>query len=223
MPMTSTNTQSRRDMAVKVLHGADPDHELIKRAVRGRIRAERQLRTLERRAADAEALAIVAQELPEVTHARCVALYAAMPGEPETEPLRRALRATGVRVLLPIVLAGGRLDWADDDGRLRPATGVGGPEPTGPHLGPDAVRGAQVVFVPALAVDTLGNRLGQGAGYYDRTLPLLAPSIPVFAVTHENEVLDAAIEPIPAEPHDIPVDAVVTPHRCLRLRHRLTS
>jgi 5-formyltetrahydrofolate cyclo-ligase len=223
VPMTSADTQSRRDMTVEVLHGSDPGHELIKRAVRSRIRAERRTRTPERRAADAEALAIVVQELPEVSRARCVALYAAMPGEPETEPLRRALRAAGVRVLLPIVLDDGRLDWADDDGRLRPAAGVGGPEPTGPRLGPDAVRRAQLVLVPALAVDTLGNRLGQGAGSYDRTLPLLAPSVPVFAITHESEVLDAAIEPIPAEPHDVPVNAVVTPHRCLRLRHRLTS
>ena len=126
-------------------------------------------------------------------------------------------------MLLPIVLDDGRLDWADDNGKLRETTRFGGPEPTGPRLGPAAVRLAQVVLIPALAVDTLGNRLGQGAGCYDRILPRLSPAVPVFAVVHDNEVLDAAIEPIPAEPHDIPVQAVITPRRCLRLTHRLAA
>lgn len=222
MSSPTTGTPSRSD-AVEVLHTSNPDHELIKRAVRSRIRAERRLRTPDRVAADAAALAIVVRELPEVAQARCVALYAAMPGEPETEPLRRALLVAGVRVLLPIVLDDGSLDWADDGGELRAPKRMGGPEPTGPRLGREAVRSAQVVLIPALAVDTLGNRLGQGAGYYDRTLPLLGPSVPVFAVVHDNEVLDAAVEPIPAEPHDVPVDAVVTPHRCLRITRSVRS
>jgi 5-formyltetrahydrofolate cyclo-ligase len=196
------------------------DDEVIKRAVRSRIRAERRLRTAEQRRADALALAAVVLELPEVVAARCVAIYASMPTEPETEPLRRALRETGTRVLLPIVLADGTLDWAEDDGDLHETPGLGGPEPAGPRLGPDGITQAQVVLVPALAVDTLGNRLGQGAGYYDRTLGRLRATVPVLAVVHDSEVLDAAVEHIPAEPHDIPVDAIVTPHRCLRLTHR---
>lgn len=216
---TDVLTRSSGDHLTEPTERRDLDDKLIKQTVRSRIRAERRLRASDRREAEARALAAVVQELPEIAAARCVATYAAMPGEPETEPLRRALRAAGTRVLLPIVLDGGHLDWADDDGRLRPAGTVGGPEPTGPRLGVEAVRLAQVVLVPALAVDTLGNRLGQGAGYYDRTLPLLRPSTLVLAVVHDSEVLDAAIEPIPAQPHDVPVDAIATPHRCLRLTH----
>lgn len=196
------------------------DRDVIKRAVRNRIRAERRLRSPQQRRADAAALAAVVLELPEIATARCVALYASMPGEPETEPLRRALRAGGTRVLLPIVLDDGYLDWADDDGDLHDTNGYGGPEPLGPRLGVDAISQAQVVLVPALAVDTLGNRLGQGAGFYDRTLPALDPTVPVFAVVHDSEVFDAAIVPVPVEPHDVPVDAILTPHRCLRVTHR---
>jgi 5-formyltetrahydrofolate cyclo-ligase len=211
---------------VEVLHGSvihrSDDHEVIKRAVRSRIRAERRLRTREQRRADAMALTNVVLELPEIAAARCVALYASMPTEPDTEPLRRALRATGTRVLLPIVLDDGTLDWADDDDALHETKGLGGPEPSGPRWGLDGIRQAQVVLVPALAVDTLGNRLGQGAGYYDRALGRIDPHVPVLAVVHDSEVLDAAVEPIPAEPHDVPVDAIVTPHRCLRLTHRPT-
>lgn len=222
---STTSTHTR----VAVLTGPGPGRPerpggiepgMIKNAMRSRIRDERRARPAGQRDADAAALAAVVLELPEVLAARCVALYASMPTEPGTEPLRRALRAGGTRVLLPVVLPDGRLDWADDDGELRPAAGPGGPEPAGARLGPDGLREAQVVLVPALAVDTLGHRLGQGAGYYDRALAAAGPSVHVFALVHDNEVLDAAIEPVPAEPHDVPVDAVVTPHRCLRLTHR---
>jgi 5-formyltetrahydrofolate cyclo-ligase len=47
---------------------------------------------------------------------------------------------------------------------------------------------------------------------------MLSPAIPVIALVHEEEVLDAAVEPIPTEPHDLPVHAVATPRRCLRVR-----
>jgi 5-formyltetrahydrofolate cyclo-ligase len=49
---------------------------------------------------------------------------------------------------------------------------------------------------------------------------MVGPSVPVFAFVFEGEVLDAAIEPVPAHPHDRPVDAVITPRRCLRLPPR---
>jgi 5-formyltetrahydrofolate cyclo-ligase len=120
-------------------------------------------------------------------------------------------------VLLPVLLGDGHLDWAVDDGVIPRGSGLDGPEPTGALLGLEGVGQAQVVIVPALAVDTLGNRLGQGAGFYDRTLRMIDATVPVFALLYEGEVLDAAIEPLPVEPHDVPVDAVVTPHRCLRL------
>lgn len=188
-----------------------------KAAMRARIRAERRTHTPEQRRANALALTSVVMELPEVQAATCVAVYASMPSEPGTTPLRTALAAAGLRILLPIVLSDGRLDWAEDRGPLRPVRGLGGPEPTGPRLGLTAIRDAHVVLVPALAVDTLGHRLGQGAGYYDRVLAMLSPTVPVIAIVHDGEVLDAAVEPIPVEPHDRPVDAVATPRRCLRI------
>jgi 5-formyltetrahydrofolate cyclo-ligase len=90
----------------------------------------------------------------------------------------------------------------------------------GPRLGPRGVLAADVVLVPALAVDTLGTRLGQGGGYYDATLPQLDPGVPIIAVVHDDEVLDASVEPLPCEPHDVPVDGALTPLRRLRLPGR---
>lgn len=191
-----------------------------KRAMRARIRAERRLSTPEQRRAEAEALTDVLLELPDVARSGCVAAYASTGTEPGTEHLRAALRRFGVRVLLPVVLPDGILEWAEDDGDLRPGAGPGGPEPTGPRLGRTAVRQAGVIIAPALAVDTLGNRLGQGAGFYDRALALVDRWVPVLALVHEGEVLDAAVEPVPVGPYDLPVDAAVTPRRCLRLPGR---
>jgi 5-formyltetrahydrofolate cyclo-ligase len=199
----------------------DPmDREAAKRAVRERIRAERRLRTPAERETDAERLTDVLLELPELARAHCVAAYASTASEPGTHHLRAALRRFGIRVLLPVVLPDGVLDWAEDDGDLVRGRGPGGPEPRGPRLGRTAVRQAGVILAPALAVDTLGNRLGQGAGFYDRALELVDASVPVLALVHDGEVLDAAVEPVPAGPHDQPVDAAVTPQRCLRLPRR---
>lgn len=195
---------------------------VVKESIRLRIRAERLLRDPIQREADARAIAALLLELPEIASARCVAVYASTSSAPGTAPLRQRLRGAGVRVLLPVLLGDGHLDWAVDGGDLSPlAGGRSGSELSGPLLGLEGIGQAQVVIVPALAVDTLGNRLGQGAGFYDRTLRLIEPSVPVFALVYESELLDAAIEPIPAQPHDIPVDAVVTPHRCLHLPPRI--
>jgi 5-formyltetrahydrofolate cyclo-ligase len=188
-----------------------------KHDLRRRIRAARRARTEQVRAADADHLADSAGDLVEVATATCVALYASMPGEPETGPLRTALRARGVRVILPVVLPDGVLDWADDTGELVAPVGFGGDEPPGPRLGTRGIREADVVLAPALAVDTLGRRLGQGAGYYDRALRLLDPGVPVIAVVHDSELLDAAVEAVPDEAHDVRVAAVLSPSGYLRV------
>ena len=80
-------------------------------------------------------------------------------------------------------------------------------EPAGPRLGPGALAAADVVVVPALAVDRRGARLGRGRGYYDRALAHARPGAVLVAVVFDDELVDA----LPAEPHDRRVSAVVTP------------
>jgi 5-formyltetrahydrofolate cyclo-ligase len=62
-----------------------------------------------------------------------------------------------------------------------------------------------MVLVPALAVDRAGNRLGRGAGYYDRALTKTRAQ--VVAVIYDDELVDA----VPHEPHDRLVDAALRP------------
>lgn len=117
-------------------------------------------------------------------------------------------------VLLPVLLPDGDLDWARYEGpsSLRPAR-RGLLEPAGPRLGVAAVTRADLVVVPALAVDRRGVRLGRGGGSYDRALARVsagggtAGGALTVALLHDGELLDA----VPAEPHDRRVGAVVTP------------
>lgn len=104
--------------------------------------------------------------------------------------------------LLPVLLPDRDLDWAVFDGSLT----EGHPqEPTGPRLGVEAVASCDLVLVPALLVDRHGHRLGKGGGSYDRALAR-ATGLTV-ALLHDGELVDE----VPAEAHDVPVRAVVTP------------
>jgi 5-formyltetrahydrofolate cyclo-ligase len=154
--------------------------------------------------------------LPELSSARAVAAYVSVGAEPGTRELLDALRARGVRVLLPVLLADNDLDWAAYEGpeTLRRAR-RGLYEPQGPRLGPDAVLDADAVLLPGLAVDRRGLRLGRGGGSYDRVLARLAragrePALIVLLYDHE------VVERVPAKPHDRPVRVAVTPQGAVR-------
>jgi 5-formyltetrahydrofolate cyclo-ligase len=173
-----------------------------KRALRAALRRRRAERDPAELARWGECLAAHVAILP----GRTLAGFVGAGGEVPTLPLLDALVADGRRVLLPITLDDMTLDWADYTGAgdLVPAR-LGLLEPTGPRLGPTAIADAEAILVPALAVDRAGRRLGQGGGCYDRALPHATGR--VIAVVADDEVLDR----VPTEPHDLPVEAVLTP------------
>lgn len=121
--------------------------------------------------------------------------YESLPHEPPTAAVNTALQSAGHRVLVPITLPDMRLEWCD----------LADPDRT--PLGIDSPTRADLVLTPALAVDTAGTRLGQGGGCYDRVLPMLAEGTPFVVLLHPGEVTD---EPLPADPHDVPVALVLT-------------
>ena len=198
--------------------GAEPD----KRTLRRDLLAVRSGLT----AADVEAagvaLASRALDLPELAHARTVAAYVSVGTEPGTRALLDVLHARGVRVLLPVLLPDNDLDWGRYSGEgslaeVRHGGRMALLEPVGDRLGADAVTGADAVLLPGLAVDGLGLRLGRGGGSYDRVLARLerAGADPALVVLlYDSEVVPR----VPAEPHDRPVHAVVTPTGVRRFR-----
>ena len=135
--------------------------------------------------------------------------YASVGDEPPTRGLLDGLADRGVEVWLPVVV-GADLHWGPYAGweSLRPAA-FGLLEPVATRTDPPA---AGVAFVPALAVDRHGNRLGRGRGYYDRVLSRL--SVRSIAVVYDDELLDD----VPTEPGDVPVHAALTPSGLVPLR-----
>jgi len=194
----------------------------VKQALRSAIRSTRSIRSPRVQAEVAERLAKVTIMIPDVAQASCVALYASRAGEPGTLPLIEQLVAKGKRVLLPVLGPSLERGWAEftDAEDLRERAPGRPPEPSGPDLGAEALAEADVVLAPALAVDTSGNRLGNGGGWYDRALGHARPGAPVIALVHAEEIYDGEEHPLPVEPHDRPVDAVATPEgwRWLRMR-----
>ncbi|WP_197523216.1 5-formyltetrahydrofolate cyclo-ligase [Actinokineospora pegani] len=147
-----------------------------------------------------------------VRRGQTLCAYVPIGSEPGSVQMLDEVAEAGVRVLLPIVSGRGPLDWAWYDGREYLRSGPYGlREPIGERLGEMALRIADVVLVPALAVDRSGTRLGRGAGYYDRSLVGAAQDTPLVAVVRDPELFDV----LPAEQHDVTMTAVLTPGRGL--------
>ena len=165
---------------------------------------------------DAEAEALCSHLADVGGAGQIVCAYVPITFEPGSIALLDTLLRLGTRVLLPVARAGADgtpqpMQWGPyEPGRLVPAP-FGLREPQEPWLPADAVADATAVLVPALAVDRLGARLGRGAGYYDRTLPLADPAARLIAVVRDDELVDE----VPAEAHDVAMTHALTPHRGL--------
>lgn len=85
-------------------------------------------------------------------------------------------------------------------------------EPTGDDTAD--ISQIELVVVPAVAYDRRGNRVGRGKGYYDRLLA--ETNATKVGVGYDFQLLD---EEIPAEPHDVSVDIVITESRRLVIHH----
>lgn len=183
------------------------DNSAAKTALRDQVLAARRRRPLAENARAARDLVSAALDWDAVRRSATVAAYVSVGSEPGTGLLLDALVAAGKRVVLPVLLPDNDLDWgvyAGPSGLAPAARGL--LEPGGPRLGVDAVRTADLVLVPGLAVSRAGDRLGRGGGSYDRALARVLPGTPVAVVLHADEVG----LPVPTDPHDVRVGFALT-------------
>ena len=168
-----------------------------------------------RDAAVTERLTDVVQSLPPTVDGPTVCAFVPDGSEAGGPGLPASLHRLGVRVLLPVAGSDGVLDWARFTSTESMTTGrFGIAVPDGPPLGPDVIASADLVLVPAVAVDRLGHRLGRGGGYYDRALARVPDGVPLLAVLDDEDVW----ERLPVQDHDLPVHGVATPNGLVGFR-----
>jgi 5-formyltetrahydrofolate cyclo-ligase len=135
-----------------------------------------------------------------------VMVYVSKPPEVETRGLIAALNNRGVLVVVPIIereTRSLRLSALPDPGVLVQST-FNVPEPIG-HEIPVRPEDIQAVVVPMLGFDSKGNRLGYGAGYYDRFLRRY-PHPEKIGIAFSCQ----QVECIPADENDIMMDCIIT-------------
>ena len=131
-------------------------------------------------------------------------LYYPLTDEVDVRPLIKVAFEGGKRVLLPVV-KGEELElrlYEDETSLKKGAFGI--MEPTGEVFSPEKYDEIKLAFVPGMAFDRAGHRMGRGKGYYDRLLPKLKEA-KLTGICFPFQLLDE----VPAEPHDIPVAEIV--------------
>jgi 5-formyltetrahydrofolate cyclo-ligase len=132
--------------------------------------------------------------------------YSPIRNEIDPAPLMQKLALQGARLALPTVNARGRSlifrAWSSNDRLMLGPLGIPEPSPAAAEVVPD------IMLVPLAAFDRSGHRIGYGAGHYDYTFAQLRR---VKAVTGIGLAFAAQeIEAIPALPHDVRLDFVLT-------------
>lgn len=140
-------------------------------------------------------------------------VYVSKDPEVDTLPLLRHLLGEKKRVVVPIIQREDRslrLSYLTSLSTLRPST-FNVPEPIGNEIPAEAER-IEVAVIPLVGFDRKGNRIGYGAGYYDRFLQKNRQMMKIGVAFACQEV-----PIVPAEPFDIRMDVIITEegvHRC---------
>jgi 5-formyltetrahydrofolate cyclo-ligase len=163
----------------------------------------------------AAALAVAARGLPfEFAPGGIVSGYSPIRSEIDPVPLMRALAEKGARLALPAVMARGKSlafrAWSAGDRLMLGPLGILEPSPAAAELIPD------IMLVPLAAFDRAGHRIGYGAGHYDFTLAHVRKVKPIVAIGVAFAVQE--IEAVPALPHDVALDYVLTETRAFDFR-----
>ncbi len=151
--------------------------------------------------------------LPEFKGAKTILFYASFRSEVDTMDIIKVSLEMDKRIVLP------KVDKDNHILRLYEIKNIyelasGYMRILEPSVNEDRVRelnDIELIIIPGAAFDIYGDRLGYGAGFYDILLPEIKGKIPLIALAYEEQI----VEEIPAEPHDIKVDKIVTDKRLI--------
>lgn len=135
-----------------------------------------------------------------------IALYAAFRDELDAEPLARELAVRGRRLALPVTPPGQKIllfrAWTPGQRLVPGRFGILEPPEGAPEIEPD------IIVIAPVAFDRRGYRIGYGAGFYDRTIPMLRTRHPLTTLGLAFGCQEVAA--VPDEQHDVALDAIVT-------------
>ena len=179
-----------------------------RKAERTRLRAARLALSVAERKEIGEALAgylrQVLQDRFGGAQGKVLSAYWPIKGEPDLRPLMADLHEGGVTVTLPLVETKAApltfRRWTPETRMVRGDWNIPVPPPDAPVVTPD------IALAPLVGWTADGYRLGYGGGYFDRTLAALSPKPFVVGIG----INAAQIKTIYPQPHDIPLDLILT-------------
>ena len=177
-------------------------HKMTKKELRQQIKQLKGMTPVAMREVEAGMVFNTIQAMPAWQQAQHILCYWSLPDElPTHETVNRWLEQ-GKSIYLPRVKG--------DDLEIVPYHGAQSLDENNRfHIGEpvgDAVDASclELIIVPAVALDAKRNRLGRGKGFYDRLLS--NTKCPTIGVVCDFQM----VEEVPVEPHDRPLDCVVT-------------
>jgi len=194
---------------------SSPPPDQSKQHLRAVALAKRDALSGEDRTAAADVIA--GRGLPfEIARGAVVSGYSPIRNEIDPAPLMRKLASEGTRLALPAVMARGKSlafrIWSPHDRLMLGPLGILEPSPAATEVVPD------IMLVPLAGFDRAGHRIGYGAGHYDYTLAHLRKLKAITAVGVAFAVQEIA--GIPAGPHDVALDYVLTETQTFDFRSR---
>lgn len=176
-----------------------------KAGIRAAMLVRRDAIEVDRRIEMSLAMADVAEEIS-FEPGTVISGYLPIRSEPDLRPLMAQLAQRGARLCLPVLLDRQTIVFREFvRGAELVSTGFGtsGPGPEAQVLDPD------IMMMPLSAFDAAGNRLGYGAGHYDRAISRLRSkgrSPQLIGTAFSLQEVDA----LPAEAHDVPLSMILT-------------
>ncbi len=163
------------------------------------------------------AQALARRGLPiEIVPGMVVSGYSPIRSEIDPVPLMQTLATQGARLALPTVTARGKSlifrAWSPGDRLMLGMLGIPEPSPAAAEVVPD------IMLVPLAAFDRTGHRIGYGAGHYDYTFAHLRKTNAVVGIGLAFATQE--IKAIPALPHDVRLDFVLTENGTFDFRRK---
>ncbi|MCG3461199.1 5-formyltetrahydrofolate cyclo-ligase [Xenorhabdus bovienii] len=188
----------------------------IRKSIRKQIRQLRQNLSPEQQSQFAQQVAQNAMSHPKIQQANKIALYLAFDGELDTRPLIQQFWQQNKQVYLPVLHPFSQhhllfLHYHPETSLNCNRFNIEEPPLDVRQVLP--VSELDVMFIPLVAFDSTGQRLGMGGGFYDRTLAKWQQqNFYPIGLAHDFQLVNS----LPSASWDIPLPEIITPEKIWR-------